>query len=91
MQTVPELAIKYFKEQKGIAVLNVSDEKTWTVKYYVYTASTTARITCGWRVFSQDNQLKVGDVCAFELIKGTKTTFKVSIFRCNTGENCCQI
>lgn len=37
---------------------------------------------CGWKVFSQDNNLDVGDVCAFELISGVKKIcFQVVIFR----------
>ncbi|XP_058008068.1 B3 domain-containing transcription factor VRN1-like [Hevea brasiliensis] len=84
--TIPRsFAMKYFpKKHDGDATLNGLNGRAWSVKYYVHTAArngeTTAKITKGWRVFAQDNHLEVGDVCAFELIKSTKTTFKVAIF-----------
>ncbi|XP_028794146.1 B3 domain-containing protein Os03g0620400-like [Neltuma alba] len=36
---------------------------------------------CGWKQFCQDNELKVGDVCIFELIPDVNPTFRVTILR----------
>lgn len=37
------------------------------------------RINTGWKEFVQDNGLKVGDVCVFELIPSTKN-FNITVF-----------
>lgn len=36
----------------------------------------------GWSSFATDNQLKVGDACAFEVNKNNKFIWDVTIFRC---------
>lgn len=46
------------------------------------------RLTSGWKAFVKDNNLKVGNVCTFELIDGTKLTFLVHIFRETDSSNC---
>ena len=38
---------------------------------------------CGWKEFSRDNNLEVGDVCVFVLLEGIETAFEVVIFRVN--------
>lgn len=35
----------------------------------------------GWKAFVKEHELKVGDICTFELIPGTQFTFQVHIFR----------
>ena len=43
-----------------------------------------------WANFAEDNKLKVGDACTFELIKdGNEISFKVSISR-DAGASCSQ-
>ncbi|OIW01329.1 hypothetical protein TanjilG_10490 [Lupinus angustifolius] len=42
----------------------------------------------GWKQFSEDNNLEVGDVCIFELIDRTKLAFQVCIFRVSDNSNC---
>jgi hypothetical protein len=37
-------------------------------------------ISKGWNEFSQENNLKEGDVCVFELINKEKFVLKVAIF-----------
>lgn len=49
----------------------------------VYNDYPRARFQTGWREFAQDNDLKVGDVCAFVLTKSIRIIFEVSIFRKN--------
>ncbi|XP_058751129.1 B3 domain-containing transcription factor VRN1-like [Vicia villosa] len=76
-------------KEKGYIYFQVLDHGlVWPAKY-----STCRRcnggimfeVTSGWKEFSMDNSLKVGDVCKFELILRTNMTFHVHIFR-NTNE-----
>ncbi|XP_050237265.1 B3 domain-containing transcription factor VRN1-like [Mercurialis annua] len=83
----PSFAVKYFKQKNGEVTLNVLDGRSWSASYSIVSSGnitqTLATISRGWRMFARDNQLEVGDVCAFELIENTKTTFQVAIFKCN--------
>lgn len=42
---------------------------------------TSGRLGTNWKKFSDDNHLKVGDVCVFELVNETKKELKVTIIR----------
>ncbi|AET05311.1 transcriptional factor B3 family protein [Medicago truncatula] len=67
---------KYMKEKQSVIVLQVLDNgRTWNVKHWGRHVST------GWKKFAFDNNLKVGDVCLFEMIKSNAYAFKVLIFR----------
>ncbi|XP_050211274.1 B3 domain-containing transcription factor VRN1-like [Mercurialis annua] len=84
--TIPaSFARKNFNKKNGNAILRIMDGKRWPVKLYIpnfgSNRKATAKICQGWRVFGEDNQLEVGDVCAFELIKGAEITFLVSFFK----------
>jgi hypothetical protein len=37
----------------------------------------------GWKLFWEENKLKGGDACVFELIKREDVVLNVHIFRCN--------
>uniref|UniRef100_A0A2N9JCA9 TF-B3 domain-containing protein n=1 Tax=Fagus sylvatica TaxID=28930 RepID=A0A2N9JCA9_FAGSY len=80
---------RYLNRTQGNVILWVSDGRNWTVRYTCHVAAEQrkGKFKCGWRAFAQDNNLKVGDVCAFELIKGTQMSFKVVIFHV-TQEHC---
>ncbi|KAF8028752.1 hypothetical protein BT93_E1417 [Corymbia citriodora subsp. variegata] len=54
-------------------------DKTWDV----ILLAKTKRLDSSWRQFIDDNHLKAGDACVFELIEclSTKVTFKVQILR----------
>ena len=67
-------------------ILKVQDGRTWSVKYSfrLYNGYVQARFKGGWRAFSQDNDLKVGDVCVFVLTKSVGILFEVHIF-CENG------
>ena len=74
---------KYSNILHGDANLCVSNGSNWLVKFCKMTdEDLKCRINCHWKAFAKDNNLEVGDVCAFELIEATKT-FKVVIFRVN--------
>lgn len=83
-QRVPKkFAEKYLKKTKGVLHLQAMDERTWSV---VYIASS---ITTGWKNFASDNNLSIGNVCVFELIKRKEScAFKVFIFRVAEEKSC---
>ncbi|KAL6993679.1 60S ribosomal protein L7-like 1 [Sarracenia purpurea var. burkii] len=60
-------------------ILRVSEGRTWLVK--LYRATSGDQFSLGWVSFVRDNNLKVGDVCVFELIKGVEPCLNVIIFR----------
>lgn len=78
----PAFTKKYLKEYNHWDMeLRVSEEtKTWPVTCCIYT--TRAKITRGWEEFVVDNNLVVGDVCVFELIRGNRM-FNITIYRRN--------
>uniref|UniRef100_A0A803Q5I7 TF-B3 domain-containing protein n=1 Tax=Cannabis sativa TaxID=3483 RepID=A0A803Q5I7_CANSA len=75
-------------------ILKVQDGRTWCVKYYVKPLGTSSKATIegGWKAFVQDNELKVGDVCAFVLrnIIGI-ISFEVVIFHGNGVATSCML
>ncbi|XP_065878966.1 B3 domain-containing protein REM16-like isoform X2 [Euphorbia lathyris] len=79
-------AKKYINKEVANIILNSVDQRTWSVDYVEIKIGglKVARLCRGWRKFVEDNHLKVGDVCIFELINhNATTTFKVVISREN--------
>ncbi|XVF61911.1 hypothetical protein PTKIN_Ptkin08bG0172800 [Pterospermum kingtungense] len=75
-----QFAKRYF-EENGELSLRVSDGRTWTVGYKVCRLYAKVRFSCNsWRAFVVDNNLKVGDICVFELIKDNGILLDVVIF-----------
>ncbi|XP_048431331.1 B3 domain-containing transcription factor VRN1-like [Pyrus x bretschneideri] len=75
-----EFAKKYLTQHPtGSAILRVPDGRTWNVKFKY--DNKRARFLLGWPAFVEDNNLKIGDVCVFMLIKGFKITFEVAFYR----------
>ncbi|KAM5580093.1 hypothetical protein ABKV19_009702 [Rosa sericea] len=68
------------KLSSGIAILQVSDGRTWSVNFKFDHANSRARLMKGWSPFVRDNNLKVGDVCIFTLINCTELVFDVVFF-----------
>ncbi|XVF61914.1 hypothetical protein PTKIN_Ptkin08bG0173100 [Pterospermum kingtungense] len=77
-------AQKYLTTQKGNLTLCDSSGKTWPSKYIVIirpkVKKAYAYMHGGWRAFAEDNNLVVGDICVFELIKHLEILLKVVIF-----------
>ncbi|KDP44972.1 hypothetical protein JCGZ_01472 [Jatropha curcas] len=73
-------ARKYLKTGRGDVILNDVNGRVWSAKYAKH-GKLGSKIFEGWREFSQDNELEVGDVCVFELINRFEITFKVVILR----------
>ncbi|GLU13644.1 hypothetical protein SLE2022_302680 [Rubroshorea leprosula] len=64
-------------------ILHTLDGKTWSARL------SNDSICKGWRAFVLDNNLEVGDVCVFELIRGTEYSFKVVIYRIADNSSFC--
>ncbi|XP_039016828.1 B3 domain-containing transcription factor VRN1-like [Hibiscus syriacus] len=79
-------ARKYLTEKK-CKIQCVVDGKTWTMEYNNTSKRFVPRLCNGWKGFSIDNKLDVGDVCVFELISIVETTFNVFIFRREVAES----
>ncbi|KAG4403360.1 hypothetical protein GLYMA_01G095166v4 [Glycine max] len=78
------------RKNRGDINLEVLNGRVWHARYRIRTAETRRRfeLSSGWKTFAEDNNLKVGDVCTFELIPATKLTFQVHIFRVSANSNC---
>ncbi|KAJ4843262.1 hypothetical protein Tsubulata_009865 [Turnera subulata] len=76
-------AKEHFTQKSGDVILSLSG-RTWHANYYFNVGvegNTTARIFGGWREFVQNNSLRVGDVCVFELVHKRLMVFRLAIFR----------
>ncbi|KAG6749317.1 hypothetical protein POTOM_046361 [Populus tomentosa] len=75
-----KFADRYFKEKNGEVILQVSEGRLWTVDYS-WKLKKTFLCSYNWMEFARDNNLEVGDVCVFELIKATELGMNVVILR----------
>ena len=87
LQVIPIRFVKrhLITDNKCITVKG-RDKRTWSMKCRLRTGRygrMTAELSSGWIIFLRDNQLKLGDVCVFELIKSPIIVLKVVIFRNN--------
>ncbi|XP_057432185.1 B3 domain-containing transcription factor VRN1-like [Lotus japonicus] len=64
----------HLKMKKGDIRLERLDGRTWKVYYSFF------KLGGGWKKFATDNNLKVGDICVFELTKREPLSLKVLIF-----------
>ncbi|KAF9608830.1 hypothetical protein IFM89_011868 [Coptis chinensis] len=77
--TLPNAFAKnYFKHAPTEAILRVPNGGAWLVGYAVGKQHV---LRGGWRAFVLENQLKIYDVCIFELLDKKTTEFKVHIVR----------
>ncbi|KAM7251338.1 hypothetical protein ACFE04_023221 [Oxalis oulophora] len=75
-------ARKYFDKKKETITLLNSSRKSWPASYHTSPgAESRPKILCGWVEFARDNNLEIGDVCAFEMIKHDEKLFRVSTFK----------
>ncbi|KAL3833393.1 hypothetical protein ACJIZ3_008129 [Penstemon smallii] len=75
------MAREILHEKYNDVKLRVSQGKMWQVKCIL--DASCSRITSGWKSFVQDNVLKAGDVCIFEVNKSNNLIWNVTIFRSN--------
>lgn len=69
----------------GNVILRGPNGGTWSVKLKCEIPK--YRLQNGWLAFVRDNDLKVGDVCVFILIKDIKLSFDVVFFRGTEAAN----
>ncbi|KAF8015537.1 hypothetical protein BT93_H1150 [Corymbia citriodora subsp. variegata] len=77
--------IPNFKSNRDINIY-MSDERIWSMwyKFGIYSGRPQIKINRDWKLFVQDNNLKLGDVCVFEIMKKEdRVSFRVIIFRAN--------
>ncbi|KAE9605231.1 putative transcription factor B3-Domain family [Lupinus albus] len=82
--SIPKDFLEHLRKKGGHGTLSVK-ERSWDVRIK-FSSYKQALLCEGWRTFSQDNNLKFGDVCAFVLDKREGISFQVVIFR--LGEHC---
>ncbi|XVF59515.1 hypothetical protein PTKIN_Ptkin07bG0282100 [Pterospermum kingtungense] len=77
---------KHLMQEHSHGILCNSNGKTWTVSFYRRGSGKKLFVSMqtGWGTFVQDNNIQVGDVCAFELINCIEVSFKVAIYK---GQN----
>ncbi|CAL5191852.1 unnamed protein product [Lathyrus oleraceus] len=72
-------------KKRGCIYFQVSNnEKVWHAEYTMKMSNKGQirfKVIGGWRKFSKDNNLEVGDVCNFEFILSTNMTFRVHVFK----------
>jgi len=76
-------------KKRGDIQLQVLNGRAWSARYSIRMSGNGLRfeLISGWEEFAKDNNLKVGDVCKFELISSTILTFIVHIFRETDNDN----
>lgn len=76
-----EFSKKHLYRLEGSATVVVGEDltSTWDVSFKFEYAGKRTRICHGWKSFCQDNNLKVGDACIFEMLKRDPVTFKVHV------------
>ncbi|XP_062102209.1 B3 domain-containing protein LOC_Os12g40090-like [Humulus lupulus] len=71
--------------KEGAAILSILNGGSWPIQFQMRHIKTNgemrADFRCGWIEFVRDNDLKVGDVCIFELLNKSDNLFRVSIVR----------
>ena len=72
-----EFVRSYLQRETRMFILQSASQETWSVKCMI--GNSHVKLNKGWRNFARDNKLQVGDICIFELMKVTKTKFKVGI------------
>jgi len=83
MQLVPNSFITNYLDNKEQMVMLKFGKKLWPVKLHCYSNMKSGQFSRGWKLFWEDNKLKGGDTCIFELIKREDVVLNVHIFRGN--------
>ncbi|CAJ2672736.1 unnamed protein product [Trifolium pratense] len=80
---VPNSFIREYLDSKEQTVMLKFEKKFWPVKLLCYSNMKSGQFSRGWNEFWEENKLKGGDVCVFELIKTEDAVLHVHIFRGN--------
>ena len=79
MQSVPVPFAEKMYIQNGQDVMLKVGDQSWEVWFSIPRTGQRGSFSNGWSTFANENNLKVGDVCIFELIKSDDVVLKVSI------------
>ncbi|KAK8673173.1 hypothetical protein V6N13_111523 [Hibiscus sabdariffa] len=72
---------KHLREEHCSVTLCSNSGKTWIATFKQRLMGKNAFLGSGWGTFVRDNNIQVGDVCAFELINSSEISFKVLIYK----------
>nr|XP_011467596.1 PREDICTED: B3 domain-containing protein LOC_Os12g40080-like isoform X2 [Fragaria vesca subsp. vesca] len=75
----------FIKRPASNITLQILDGRTWSVEFTY--SEEEARFQEGWLTFVKDNNLEVGDVCVFVLIKDFEQLLRVNIFHTSEATN----
>ncbi|XP_022158241.1 B3 domain-containing protein At4g01580-like [Momordica charantia] len=81
---IPKSFAKIHVKKSQEISLEDSDGRVWKIWCGVrpsQNVNKSVEMRGGWKAFARDNSLEEGHICVFELMKGTKLSFKVTIFR----------
>ncbi|KAK7847398.1 b3 domain-containing protein rem19 [Quercus suber] len=67
--------------QNGQDVMLKVGDQSWEVRFLIPRNGRGDSFSNSWSTFANENNLRVGDVCVFKLIKSDDVVLKVSIFR----------
>ena len=79
MQSVPVPFAEKMYIQNGQDVMLKVGDQSWEVWFSIPRTGRRGTFSNGWSTFANENNLKMGDVCVFELIKSDDVVLKVSI------------
>lgn len=80
MQSLPRGSLKGYVKPGAQNVTLLVGDKEWKVNLIYYPRKSSTWLSAGWPVFARENNLKVGDVCLFKVVKGSgDMVVKVSI------------
>ncbi|KAI3897512.1 hypothetical protein MKW92_024249, partial [Papaver armeniacum] len=84
-----EFAKTYLRDRNQMATLRISNGRVWDVRFRTSSTSSSymASLSKGWPKFKNDNQLKEGDVCLFELVDPDHLEMHVTISRVTPNVN----
>ncbi|XP_074321615.1 B3 domain-containing protein Os04g0386900-like [Silene latifolia] len=75
---LPTKFIELLPENVSVPVILTHGSRSWTIKYSSHQYSQ-KRFYKGWKKFVDDNMLKIGDVCLFEIISCHATLIKLKV------------
>jgi hypothetical protein len=89
-QNIPTQFSKEYKNellQGSAAIRSAGEDRTWHVTIRWHKRDENFRIRGGWKSFSQEHNLQVGDVCKFEMTQQEPLSFTITINQ-STKEPC---
>ncbi|KAH7538385.1 B3 domain-containing transcription factor VRN1 [Ziziphus jujuba] len=76
-----EFVVKYMQSCSDFIQVEALNGKQWQMRCtFRYSINSAKRMNHGWSAFKNDNNLKEGDVCVFELIKQNGVLLRASVY-----------